>query len=80
VTWDSRYVRHPLYLACILFYLAPAISTISLISLVLVAGIFIFYNFMAGYEERLLEALFGEEYSTYKKRTGKWAPAAHRKA
>jgi protein-S-isoprenylcysteine O-methyltransferase Ste14 len=73
------YVRHPLYLACVLFYLALAISTMSLVSLVLVAGIFIFYNFLASYEERLLEALFGEEYSTYKKRTGKWAPRVFRK-
>jgi protein-S-isoprenylcysteine O-methyltransferase Ste14 len=68
------YVRHPLYLASMLTYLALTASTMSLFSLVLLMGIFVFYNFIASYEERLLEARFGGKYREYKMRTGKWIP------
>jgi len=73
-TGAFRYVRHPLYLASILFYLGLSISTGSLISLALLAVMCIFYNYIAGYEEKLLEKKFGEGYIRYKKRTGKWVP------
>jgi protein-S-isoprenylcysteine O-methyltransferase Ste14 len=73
-TGAFRYVRHPLYLGSMLVYLGLAISTLSLFSLALFIGIFIFYNYIAGYEERLLEAKFGEEYRKYKKKTGRWIP------
>ena len=69
-----RYVRHPLYLASILTYLGLTVSTVSLFSLVLFVGIFVFHNYIASYEEKLLDARFGEEYRKYKKRTGKWVP------
>jgi len=69
-----RYVRHPLYLGCVLFYLGLALSTASLLSLALVVVIFIFYNYIAGYEERLLEERLGEAYRRYKTATGKWVP------
>ncbi len=69
-----KLVRHPLYLASILTYLGLAISTLSLFSLALFVGIFIFYNYLASYEEKLLEEKFGEEYIKYKQRTGKWVP------
>ena len=69
-----RYVRHPLYLASVLTYLGLAVSTLSLFSLAILAGIFIFYNYIASYEEGLLEAKFGAEYREYKKKTGKWLP------
>jgi protein-S-isoprenylcysteine O-methyltransferase Ste14 len=71
-TGAFRYMRHPLYLASILFYLGLAVSTASLFSLVLLVVIFAFYNYIASYEEKLLEVKFGEEYRSYKKRTGKW--------
>jgi len=73
-TGAFRYVRHPLYLAIIMVYLGLAVSTLSLFSLAILVGIFIFYNFIAGYEEKLLEARFGAEYIEYKKKTGKWIP------
>lgn len=68
------YVRHPLYLASILFYFALAFSTGSLICLGLVAVIFLFYNYIASYEERILLEKFGENYKLYMKKTGKWIP------
>ena len=74
VTGAFRYVRHPLYLASILTYLGLTVSTLSLFSLTLFVGIFVFHNFIANYEEKLLGARFGEEYRKYKKRTGKWVP------
>ena len=73
-TGAFRYVRHPLYLASILTYLGLTVSTASLFSLVLFVGIFVFHNYIASYEEKLLEVRFGEEYRKYKKRTGKWVP------
>jgi len=73
-TGAFRYVRHPLYLASILTYLGLAISTASLASLALLAAIFVFYNYIAGYEERILEEKFGNNYRTYMKKTGKWIP------
>ncbi|OGP94250.1 MAG: hypothetical protein A2157_01525 [Deltaproteobacteria bacterium RBG_16_47_11] len=73
-TGAFRYVRHPLYLASILTYLGLTVSTVSLFSLVLFVGIFVFHNYIASYEEKLLDARFGEEYRKYKGRTGKWVP------
>jgi protein-S-isoprenylcysteine O-methyltransferase Ste14 len=73
-TGAFRYVRHPLYLAAILFYLGLAVSTASLFSLALLVVIFLFHNYIAGYEERLMEMKLGEEYVSYKNRTGKWLP------
>ena len=73
-TGAFRYVRHPLYLASILTYLGLTASTVSLFSLVLFVGIFVFHNYIASYEEKLLDERFGEEYRKYKRRTGKWMP------
>ena len=73
-TGAFKYVRHPIYLGSLLTYLGLAISTGSLLSLALLAGIFLFHNSIASYEEEVLLARFGEEYGRYKKRTGKWVP------
>ena len=69
-----RYVRHPLYLASLLTYLGVTASTASLLSLMLLVGIFVFHNYIAGYEEKLLEMRFGDGYRKYKRSTGKWVP------
>jgi protein-S-isoprenylcysteine O-methyltransferase Ste14 len=69
-----RYVRHPLYLGSILFFLGLAVSTLSLLSVVVFVGIFAFYDYIASYEEKLMEAKFGADYSAYKEKTGKWVP------
>jgi protein-S-isoprenylcysteine O-methyltransferase Ste14 len=71
-----RYVRHPLYLASILTYLGLAVSTLSLVSLAVLAAIFLFHDYIAAYEEQLLEARFGEEYREYRTKTGKWIPGS----
>jgi len=73
-TGAFQYVRHPLYLGSIMFYLGLAVSTASLFSLGLVVLIFFFYDYIGSYEEKLLEDRFHEEYRNYKIKTGKWVP------
>ena len=73
-TGAFRYVRHPLYLGSIMFYLGLSLATASFFSLLLVVLIFIFYNHIASYEDKLMEDRFHEEYRNYKKKTGKWMP------
>ncbi len=73
-TGAFRYVRHPLYLASLLTYLGLTLSAMSIGSFVLLVGIFVFHNYIASYEEKWLETRFGEEYRTYKEKTGKWFP------
>jgi protein-S-isoprenylcysteine O-methyltransferase Ste14 len=74
MTGAFRYVRHPLYLGCLLVYFGLTVATASLISLAVLAIIFRFYNFLATYEENLLEDMFGESYLIYKQKTGRWLP------
>ena len=73
-TGAFAYVRHPLYLASILFYFCLTVATASLLSLALTAGIAVFYDYIASYEEGALQAKYGVEYSKYKEKTGKWLP------
>ena len=73
-----RFVRHPLYLGVLLVYLGMTIATASLFSLAVFAAIFLFYNYIAGYEEKLMEGWFGEAYKSYKARTGRWLPKFRR--
>ncbi len=77
-TGPFRYVRHPLYLASLLIYLGLAVSTMSLVSFVLLVGIFAFHDYIASYEEKIMEAKFGEEYRRYEQETGKWIPRMRR--
>ena len=69
-----RYVRHTLYLGALMFYLALSVASCSLVSLGMLLVIFLFYDFIARYEEKLMINRFGDEYGNYMKRTGKWIP------
>jgi len=73
-TGAFRFVRHPLYLGSMLFYSALVIITLSILSAGLLIIIFVFYNYIADYEEKILAQNFGEGYLNYKKLTGKWVP------
>ncbi len=73
-TGAFRYVRHPLYLASILFYLGLLLMTASLASALLWIVAVVFYNYISTYEEKLLLRRFGNEYERYMARTGKWLP------
>lgn len=69
-----RYVRHPVYFGILLIYIAFLFLSISLICMGFFIIVFIMYNKMANYEERVLEKLFGEKYLEYKRNVSKWFP------
>ncbi|OGF61358.1 MAG: hypothetical protein A2Y62_15105 [Candidatus Fischerbacteria bacterium RBG_13_37_8] len=67
-------VRHPIYLGAILFYLGFVFFTFSLISFGLWIIIFIFYDYIARYEEVILVHTLGEAYESYMKEVPRWIP------
>ena len=75
-----RYVRHPLYLGSILVYFGLTVSTASLFCLALLVAIVLFYNYIADFEEKLMQAKFGQAYIAYREKTGKWIPRFRRKS
>jgi protein-S-isoprenylcysteine O-methyltransferase Ste14 len=68
------WVRHPMYLGTLLFCLAFLFISVSLVSIVIWIGFFIFYDRMATYEEKSLIEILGEPYIAYQKRVSKWFP------
>jgi len=58
----------------LLIYVAFIFLSLSLISIGLFVLIFLVYNWMANFEEKILENLFGEQFLEYKKKVGKWLP------
>jgi len=71
------WVRHPLYLGTLLFCLAFLFISVSLVSIVILIGFFIFYDRMATYEEKNLIEILGEQYTAYQKRVSKWLPRVY---
>ena len=69
-----RFVRHPMYLSAILLYLSFLIFKLSLASLLVWIVTFLFYHFIAKYEEKLLLEQFGEEYEKYRRSVPMWIP------
>ena len=78
-TGAFRYVRHPLYLAMVLLYFGLAFATGSLASFGLWIVIFLFYDYIAAYEERYMVEQFGKRYTEYREKTGKWLPRMGRR-
>ena len=68
------HLRHPLYGGSLLVYLSLILSSFSLLSLVIFGAIFLFYNAIATYEEKILDKKFGREYRVYKQKVPKWIP------
>ena len=73
-TGAFRYVRHPVYLSSLLVYLGLVASSLSLVSLAFWLLIFLFYNRIAIYEERILIAKYGQVYIDYQRNTGRLFP------
>lgn len=67
-------VRHPMYLGALLFYLGMAIIMYSLPLFIMFLIIFLFYNYIARHEEKLLLNRFGNDYKEYMKTTRRWIP------
>jgi len=57
--------RHPIYLGAILFYLGLLVFSLSITAALIWLIIIRFYIFLCRYEEKLLTAKFGDEYTTY---------------
>ena len=68
------WVRHPMYLGILLFCLAFLFISVSLVSIGIWIGFFIFYDRMATYEEKSLIEILVEPYIAYQKRVSKWFP------
>lgn len=67
-------VRHPIYLSALLLYLGFIFATLSLICMALFICISIFYDYIAGFEERELKRKFGRDYLDYLEAVPKWFP------
>ena len=67
-------VRHPLYLSVLLIYCGLFFTTLSLLSLAIFIIIFLFYDFIARFEEKKLVEAFGDAYVSYSATTPKWFP------
>ena len=67
-------VRHPLYLSVLLVYVGFFLTTLSVLSLVLFVCIFLFYDYIARFEEERLLDTFGKAYVSYREKTPKWFP------
>jgi len=69
-----KYIRHPIYLSNILFCFGLFAYSISIMTFGILIIIAIFCNHIAGFEERVMSAKFGDEYERYKKTSGRWLP------
>lgn len=70
-----RWVRHPLYLAACLEALGIPLLFNAFGALIVAIVVFVpFEVHRAGFEERFLEATFGDAYRTYRKRTRGFIP------
>lgn len=67
-------VRHPVYLGCILFYVALVVFTLSMFAALVCFIIIVFYHGIARYEEKLLLLKFGNTYRDYMKAVPMWVP------
>jgi protein-S-isoprenylcysteine O-methyltransferase Ste14 len=67
-------LRHPLYGGSLLFYLSLFLATFSLAALVVWCLVAVFYNAIAGYEEKLLLEKYGDEYREYQREVPRWLP------
>jgi protein-S-isoprenylcysteine O-methyltransferase Ste14 len=74
VTWGPyRHVRHPSYLAYFLMFIGLLLVWPSWLSLIPLVAIPAYFS-VTFQEEKLLERRFGEEYSEYQSKTGRFVP------
>ena len=66
------FVRHPMYLGVLLIMIGLFFWSFSLLSFSIWVGFFFFYDQMASYEEEALIRKFGEDYTEYQRKVGKW--------
>jgi len=71
-------VRHPMYTVLSMFSFGVSLLTANFVMIGLSILILIQFPFVARKEERMLLETFGEEYSEYMKRTGRFFPRIRR--
>jgi len=72
-------VRHPMYLGGLMILLGFLFLKFSLIAFSIWAIYFVLCDWMAGYEERDLLRVLGNEYADYQGRVPKWLPFSKKK-
>lgn len=72
------YLRHPLYAGSLLIYLSLVLGSLSLISLAVFGVVFLFYNAISTYEEKVLTRKYGRDYEEYSRKVLKWIPRPRR--
>jgi len=73
------YVRNPMYFGILLIYVALIFFSISLICIGLFVIVFLVYNWMVNFEEKILLDMFGNQFLEYKKKVPKWIPNPFKK-
>jgi protein-S-isoprenylcysteine O-methyltransferase Ste14 len=74
-----HYVRNPMYFGILLIYISLICLSISLISIGIFIMVFLIYNWMVNFEERILKESFGQEYEGYQQSVPKWIPNPFKK-
>lgn len=74
-----RIVRHPMYFGSWLFFAGFSITTLSITSIALVLLLCFFYLYVARFEERYLETIYGEEYRNLKGKVPMFFPLLKRR-
>ncbi len=72
-----RFIRHPLYTSYLFYFLGFLLLLQNLLILPLLIGIYGYYD-LSKYEEAILIDHFGEEYSDYQERVGRFIPRLRR--
>ena len=68
------FVRHPMYIATPLIFIAFISLTLSIISIIPLVIYIILFRRIMNFEEKELEKIFGQEYLDYKKKVLRWFP------
>jgi protein-S-isoprenylcysteine O-methyltransferase Ste14 len=72
------WVRHPMYLGFLLVLLGLFFVTLSILSLVVWIGLFVFFGRMATFEEQDLYKILGDQYRNNQRQIPKWIPHIRR--
>lgn len=73
-----RLMRHPVYASVLLILFGLTILTMSILGFVVWVLTFLFYDFIARYEEAVLLSRFGNEYKDYMNHVPRWIPGIKR--
>jgi protein-S-isoprenylcysteine O-methyltransferase Ste14 len=74
-----NYVRHPIYLSEILFYLGLLMFSMSLAAVIVWLMTIGFIHYISRHEEKLLLARFGVDYKQYMQDVPMWIPRLRKK-